>query len=398
MIQLENHPYFTKFTDPESGVESYLLTEKIAGMCQHFYFSESSVTADGKYLWVRCTNPPSWFQTLALISLDPQAPFVRLFPQAGIFAGNPCITPEQDGVYYPNADSIYKVDLQGNVQKIFQLDPDFVRNRFVQNLTTHSTISCDGKYMLLDMRVGGVWYVMRVELATGAYKILNNFARCHNHAQFCPTRPDLFILDQDAWRDNQTGEYFCIDNRIWLMNTEGTQFEPLLPQAFYARSGSEVCHDFWSEDGYACWVDYHLGTFECDIDTRQICHVWKRPICHSHTSPDRQLWVGDQSPYTWKEKPCQVLFYDRQTNREIPIFSALPEPPVFRGRYHVDPHPQFVCGGQYVVCTATEAVPTATVAITPVAPMLEKCRKDGKEVTNTPVAPGPAPWLMNRTF
>jgi len=126
-MQLENHPYFTKFTDPQSGVESYLLTEKIAGMYQHFYFSESSVTKDGKYLWICCTYPPSWFVTLAVVSLDPENPFIRHFPHAGVYGELPCITPEQDGVYYPNNDSIYKVDLMGNVTKVFQLDPDFVK-------------------------------------------------------------------------------------------------------------------------------------------------------------------------------------------------------------------------------------------------------------------------------
>lgn len=395
-MQLENHPYFTKFTDPQSGVESYLLTEKIAGMYQHFYFSESSVTKDGKYLWIRCTYPPSWFVTLAVVSLDPENPFIRHFPHAGVYGELPCITPEQDGVYYPNNDSIYKVDLMGNVTKVFQLDPDFVKNRPIQKLTTHSTVSCDGKYMILDMQVGGVYYVMRVELATGAYKVLNNFGRTYNHAQFCPTRPDLFLIDQDWWRDYHSGEYFCIDNRIWLMNIEGTRFEPLVPSAFYGRDGSEICHDFWSEDGYLCWVDYSQGTYECDIDTRQIQHVWKRPICHCHTSPDRMLWVGDQSPYAWKERPCQILFYDRQTNKEIPVFSAMPEPPVYRGQYHVDPHPQFVCDGQYIVSTATVEVDTATVAITPVAPLLEKCRENGQEILEVPPVPGPNEWLLNR--
>ena len=134
MIRLEDHPCFTKYTDPKSGVESYLLTEKVAGMYQHFYFSESSVTKDGRYLWIICTNPPSWFKTLAVVSLDPDDPFIRHFPQAGISGGCPCITPEQDGVYFPNDDSIYKVDLSGNVTRIFQLDPDFLHYRPVKRI------------------------------------------------------------------------------------------------------------------------------------------------------------------------------------------------------------------------------------------------------------------------
>lgn len=395
-MNLEKHPYFTKYTDPESGVESYLLTEKIAGMYQHFYFSESSVTKDGKYLWIRCTNPPSWFSTLAVVSLDAENPFIRHFPQAGIHGGCPRITPEEDGVYYPNDDSIYKVDLEGNVTRVFRVPAEFLHGRTVTNLSTHCTVSCDGKYMLLDMMTGGAYYVLRVELATGEYKVLNNFGRCYDHAQFSPKKPELFLIDQDWWRDYRSGEYFCIDNRIWLMNTEGTRFEPLIPNAFYGRSGSEICHDFWSDDGRLCWVDYSLGAYECDVDTRKVTHVWKRPICHCHANHDRTLWVGDQTPYNWKNEPCKVLFYDRGTNQELPIFSALPEPPVERGNYHVDPHPQFVCGGKYVAATATVGVETATVSLTPVKPLLEKCRKNGREILEAPPTPGPSEWILNR--
>ena len=225
--------------------------------------------------------------------------------------------------------------------------------------------------------------MMRVELATGEYKILNNFGRQYNHAQFSPTRPDLFLIDQDWWRDYHSGEYVCIDNRIWLMNTEGTSFEPLIPKMFYMRDGTEICHDFWSDDGHLCWSEYNTGGYECDIDTREVNHVWKRPVCHSHCNSDRTLWVGDQTPYAWNEKPCQVLFYDRETNKEIEIFSALPKPMVHKGthaRYHLDPHPQLVCDGKYAVCTTTVFSKAGDVAITPVDGMLELCREKGREV------------------
>ena len=143
-------------------------------------------------------------------------------------------------------------------------------------------------------------------------------------------------------------------------------------------------------------MDYSLGAYECDVDTRKVTHVWKRPICHCHANHDRTLWVGDQTPYNWKNEPCKVLFYDRGTNQELPIFSALPEPPVERGKYHVDPHPQFVCGGKYVAATVTVGVETATVSLTPVKPLLENCRKNGREILEAPPTPGPSEWILNR--
>ena len=50
MLNLKNHTYFVGYTDPKSGVRSYILRKKIAPMQQHLYFTQPSITSDGKYL------------------------------------------------------------------------------------------------------------------------------------------------------------------------------------------------------------------------------------------------------------------------------------------------------------------------------------------------------------
>ncbi|MBS7299263.1 MAG: hypothetical protein KIG65_09335 [Eubacteriales bacterium] len=77
----------------------------------------------------------------------------------------------------------------------------------------------------------------------------------------------------------------------------------------------QYCHDLFSEDGQVCFVDYKTGAFECDVDTRELNHVWKRPLCHCHTI-DRMLWVGDNTPYVWAQRPCETMFFDREIGRE----------------------------------------------------------------------------------
>ena len=59
MLQLENNPLFRKWTDPLSGIDSYLLSAKPAPLVQSFYFVNSPVTDDGRYLWFYCGFPPS---------------------------------------------------------------------------------------------------------------------------------------------------------------------------------------------------------------------------------------------------------------------------------------------------------------------------------------------------
>lgn len=399
MYQLEKHPYFEKFTDPKTGVESFVLTRRIGKMQQHFYFSQPSVTKDGKYLWIRCSFPPAKYQSLAVVSLDPDDPFIRHFPHAAIAGGNgclPCLTPQGDGAIFGIEDTVYKVDTEGTVTPLITMDPGFVKHRPIERLFTHASVSCDGRYLVMDTRISDKYYLCLGDLETGEVKVINNFGRCYNHGLFSPTKPDIMLVDQDWWRDYHTGEYFPIDNRMWLMNTAGTYFEPVIPNMFYGRDGTAIAHDFWSGDGLLCWNDYCKGTFECDIDTRETTHVWKRPLCHAHASHDRQMWCADQSPYTWAEKPCQMLFYDRQTNREIEIFSAMPYPVVPRASYHHDPHPQFAAEDRYIVSTTTVLGGEVNVAITPVAPLLQLCRQKGTVVEPVEEIPGDYSYDPNR--
>jgi hypothetical protein len=52
--------------------------------------------------------------------------------------------------------------------------------------------------------------------------------------------------------------------------------------------------------------------------------------------------VADESPYKWKSQPCQILFYDRRSDKRYTIASAMPYPNI-RRTYQVDtdPHPRF---------------------------------------------------------
>ncbi len=376
MLDLKNHPYFTEYKDPVSGVVSYFLAKKVADMQQHFYFSECSLTEDGKYLWIRCINPPAQFVHLAVVSMDAENPSIKAFPGAGL---DECanIIPGTHDVLFGSYGTMWRITPEGKITKVFSLPQDLLKNRVPSRISTHCSISSDGKLVVLDIGLGGKWYIGTGNLETGEVKILNNFGCCYDHTQFSPVDPELFLLDQDWWRDQATGEYFCIDNRMWLMDIHGTRFEPLIPNSWYSRDGTEYAHDFWSKDGQICWVDYKTGAYECDIETREINHVWKRPMCHCHTL-ERKFWVADETPYAWRERPCRVLFYDRETNKEIDIISGNPCPKVERtGAYHLDPHPAFTKDSEYVISTTTLLDGSADVAITPVKPLLELCREKG---------------------
>lgn len=379
MFDLSRHPYFTEYIDPKSKVKSYVLTEKIAPLQQHFYFAQPSVTEDGKYLWLYCAYPPATYMVLAVVSLDPDNPFYRVFPHAARVedGGYPCITPEGDGVYFGAGNTLYKLDVEGNLTKILTVGNDILQNRKITRLFTHASISPDNKYIALDMIIGNKWYMAIGDIHTGEIKMLNKYGRCYDHAMFSPKDPNLILLDQDWWRDADTVEYFPINNRMWLLTTDGKSFQPALKNSFYWHDGTEIAHDYWSGDGHLCWADYPNGAYELDEETGQSVCVWKRPVCHSHCTHHREYFVADQSPYIWKNTPCRVLFFDRKTNKEVDIFSALPYLEILGNRwFHSDPHPQFCAKDSMVVATVT-VFGAITVAITDIEELKTKCQENG---------------------
>lgn len=383
MIDLANHPYFKEYIDEKTGVKSYFLKEKVSQMHQHFYFCNTSLTFDSKYLWVRCLNAPAQIQSLAVVSLDTKEPFIRQFQGAGFSnLGNlPSIIPGTHDVIFAEGSSVYKVDIDGNIEELLTLSNDITRGRSVYKLFTHATLSCDKKLLAMDIMIADKTYMAFGNLETKEIDIVAKMGGNYNHAQFSPVDPDLIIVDQDGWSDYFSGERFPFNNRIWLMDTKGKRFEPLIPTSWFGHDGTKLCHDFWALDGSLCYIDYDKGAYECNVSTREHIHVWKRPICHAHTNFNRSLWVGDQTPYEWSERPCRVLFYDRETNKEIDIFSAMPAPKVkSNGYYHLDPHPAFTDDGEYIISTVTLLDGSADVAITPVEPLLELCRKNGTNV------------------
>ena len=59
MIDLRNPQLFTPIIQPETGVTIYVLSRKVAPVQEAFYFSNESMTPDGRYLWFYCAFPPS---------------------------------------------------------------------------------------------------------------------------------------------------------------------------------------------------------------------------------------------------------------------------------------------------------------------------------------------------
>ena len=73
MIELAKSKLFTPWTNPDTGVTVYLLTQKVAPLQQTFYYVNDGMTRDGRYLWFYCAFPPSALKTLGGIDFEADA-------------------------------------------------------------------------------------------------------------------------------------------------------------------------------------------------------------------------------------------------------------------------------------------------------------------------------------
>ncbi|MCC5849761.1 MAG: hypothetical protein JJU29_16880 [Verrucomicrobia bacterium] len=367
---LSAHPHFQSWTNPASGVRSFLLDPVIAPIQQSFYYVNPSLTADESALWFHCAWPPARQKTLARVSLDPANPEVRHFPQAQFDTAQPLVAPD-GGVWFGVGTSIHHLSATGTTTRVFTLPEDYTRGRHLRLLATHLSLSADGTRFLLDGEIGNHWFVGTADLRTGKFTLIQEFMARHNHGQFSPVDPDTFLIAQDQHRDPVTGIFLHHTLRTWVMNTAGTRYECVNP-AHRCFPYHGACHEWWSADGWLCYIDYDQGVYEVNLQTGERNHLWKEPVCHAHCSRDRVHWCADESPYFWKEKPCKVLYFNRKTGKRVEIQSAMEAPcggsSEARSLYHIDPHPQFSPRDTWIVHTATPD-DRPTVALTPVSEM-----------------------------
>src|SRR5262245_52946361 len=120
--KLAGHPHFTPWTDPVSGVVSYVLTERVAPVQQTFYFTNPSVPADDRGPWFYTACPPNPHRMLGVVSLDPARPLIRHFPGAAFSNGSPMVAPEGDAAYFCQGAAVWRQPIEGEAELVCQLD------------------------------------------------------------------------------------------------------------------------------------------------------------------------------------------------------------------------------------------------------------------------------------
>jgi hypothetical protein len=366
MIALSRYPAFRPWRDPRSGVESLLLHERVAPVQQHFYYTNQSISADGRWLWFYASFPPNPQRTLAVCSLDPARPLLRHFPQAAPSDNSAMVAPRGDACWFCCGSEVLEVGIDGGIRRIAALPADWLGGRHLWRLATHLTLSSDGRHLALDGHAGESWFLALADVHDGSVRVVKEFLSNHNHAQFSRHDPGLLLIAHDQFRHPFSGRFIHHDLRVHIMRSDGGGYRCLTPQ-IPCRPYHGACHEWWTEAGTVAYIDYDSGVWEVDPADGVHHQRWAEPLCHAHCDAARRYWVADQSPYQWPAHPCRVILRDAQRGQTVDIASALPPPVASRGLYHIDPHPQLTPDGGICCYTSTALDGQVDVALCPVA-------------------------------
>ncbi|MDA3923335.1 MAG: hypothetical protein PF904_01385 [Kiritimatiellae bacterium] len=364
----ENSKLFTKWKDPVSGIESLVLTQRVAPGQQSFYFTQPSFCADGRFLWFDCFFPPGKAKMLGVVDFLTQDMF--FYPETE-HQSRPYVDQVTGEVYWGIGLEIWK---RGPLPAdkpvlINQFPRELAGNRIPQHIANHLTLSVDKKSFAIDASFPREIIIGDLPLDGSQFNLWTTSEQYYNHGQFSPTDPDVILLPQDSSPDPVTGEMRPGFDRLWLAHRNG-ELKQLLPDNPLPPANRG--HEWWDVDGEHVWfIDYtegpDQGTKRVNIHTGKVEQVWTHGHSHSHCDATGNFFVGDI--VSWPNDKWEVAFFNRKTQKEISIVRLLP-PSQLRSRYHGHPHPQFCLNDQYI-CYTTSVFGKIDIALVPVKNLIE---------------------------
>lgn len=396
--------YFEEFTDPVSGVVSYRIKSDALGWdnSQSGYYVTPGMTNDERFIYFMVSANeyrPSYHvldreeESAKILDLETR----KLYTFYATNACYPYLDPVNDKIYYciknteKNAAKFYMRDLL-NAPDVEVPLADFPQQlvpagatRPIRRVCSHITLTQDRRKVFLDAWVVDTFYQGLLDLYTGEWtEWSHNVNECHlTHAELNPTRDDEVLIAMDSWNDmsgvhHDMSEIGYADDgefdgkgtymRMWIMRPDGSRTLIRPSDRNYAS------HEGWHPDGdHVYWVDkgYHIRSVRNPslYETETVEHA-----SHCHFSLDKNYVVHDDNrnwgSYEGQYRGCQwrVWFTNRITGEHVAIYSGLKpissaEEP---SRIHPDPHPHFVAGDKYIVCTAAGDDGNVHWSITPV--------------------------------
>ena len=130
MQKFKKSKMFREYTDPQSGVVSYVLDLPSIPHTQSFYFTNPSATDDGRYVWVYVAFPPAGNATFgrSLAVIDTELDTFNHYPETMFHDASPIVDTKTGVIYFANGSGIWKrsPNPKDKVQLVAPL-PDFMK-------------------------------------------------------------------------------------------------------------------------------------------------------------------------------------------------------------------------------------------------------------------------------
>ncbi len=354
----ETSKLFTRWRNPSNGVESLILSGQIAPVQQSFYFTNRSISDDGRYLWLRCGFPPEGgmhaAQVLGVVDFEQDE--MRVYHETQFSAASPAVDPVSGEVYWCNELDIWKRGAKaGDKAVLVNRFPRELAPARPERIATHLTFSADGKSLNIDTRFVDAkfrqhCFIGDMPLDGSPFRLWQRFEGWfYDHGLFSPTDPDVQMFAHEYWQDHITEKFDGGRpyHRLWMIR-RGGEAEPILREPI-SHSG----HEWWDSDGKHIWyLHYGVGVKKVDLATREEQNLWPGELAHAYSDRNGRYLVADMmaDPVV---SDCHVAFRNLETGKEVEIVNR---PPLARGLTqctHLHPHPQFCKNDEYICYTST---------------------------------------------
>lgn len=373
----ENSPLFVKRVDPYSGVESYILKPKIHSFNQQgLYFTDKSVTDDGRFLlFMASDSPTATSKRLVILDIEKET-FTEMPPDA-----KPrYLDTAKSHLYWLNEKGLHRCDLAADMKTVVlcpfpvNLETNGLRKCFC----TRISLSADRKKVYIDMRRKKMdrWMQGVLDTATGVFDTWVETDYELGHGMINPVNDQMGLCArQPSWVDIN-GKHHRVHPspcgkgcpRLQLVTRGKIEMVP-------TQNERHATHECWADDGKGFYWCGGGAAWYHDLASGKQCCICPRSAVHAAMDPLNRYVAFDNS-FGVRYRGCawQVGFYNRETGLCIYPFTRMdPLVPLEKlSKLHPDPHPHFVMGGKYIVCTVNNADGHMDTAVIPVAPLVEK--------------------------
>ncbi len=372
----ETSSLFRRHVEPSSGVVSYVLDKRIAENQQSLYFTQPSMTDDGRFIVFDVSGGERGNRkSMAVVDLlkDEVEPLE-------IRGSIPFLDTATANVYWFEKDGLYRMALPDEPrakEKLCDIPKELQEaGEKIRSLATHITLTQDRRKVFMDARVDDRFIQGVLDIESGSFETWGEEAVCVNHGQLNPTNDRMALCAHEVgWTDGKGVEHRIqnVDGvypRLLLVEPEGRR-RIIPPMNNYAT------HEYWAADGkgfYYCSHGDQYGVIYCDLASGKQERLAPVRAAHATMTADHQCFTYDYSVGPWY-RGCawQVGFYNAATKKEVFLYQSLPafNDKANQSKLHPDPHPQFVCGEKYIICTINHGDGRMDLSVTPVAQLLE---------------------------